>query len=158
MRPFSSEHSSASYLHLVLCWGDREERHRGGRSETDTSSALPSTCCPASTHTCRMGRHAAPVTSSKHDGPQAVWGKRPEFRPEPAGHQARLPLLWGRHQSGELIVVEPQHGEVVERKFCTEREAQVRMMMTSDEAALYTCLPPPHHAHSRRPYASFTSS
>lgn len=40
------------YLHLVSFWGDCEGRHRGGRRETDTSSALLSACCPASTCTC----------------------------------------------------------------------------------------------------------
>lgn len=144
------DHTCAPHLHLVSFWGDREEQHRGGRMETDSSSVLPLTCCPASTHTwwarIQLFRQVLGIT---------LWLDKDDFccsimlsfyrrinwvivdlyhswsltLSDPAPSRLLLPFLWRRHQSGQFVVVEPPQGEVVERKVCTEREADNNMMM-----------------------------
>lgn len=44
-----------------------------------------------------------------------------------------LPFLWGSHESSKFLSVEPPHGKVVERKVCTEREADIQAIMEVEE-------------------------
>lgn len=128
----------ALYLLQGSFWVGHVEPHRGGTMEKDSSSNSPSTCCPSSTHTCKAQRNVlTPSTKTLSlNGRSAGHWLDQRLRTEHAvdlwlvaESTYFLPFLWGGHDSSEFVSVEPPHGKVVERKVCTEREADIQVIM-----------------------------
>lgn len=135
----------ALYLLQRLIWVGHVEPHRGGMMEKDSSSNGPSTCCPSSTHTCKAQRNVLTLSTNLITEWQIRWSLTRSASKNwtavdlwlVAESTYFLPFLWGGHESGEFVRVEPPHGEVVERKVCTEREADIQVIVEELHFPIY---------------------
>lgn len=143
--PRTLTRTHALYLLQGLFWVGHGEPHRGGMMEKDSSSNSPSTCCPSSTHTCKAQRNVLTLSTNLVTERQTSWSPTWSASKDWTAVDLWLvtestyflPFLWGGHECSEFVSVEPPHGKVVERKVCTEGEADIQVIMEELHFPIY---------------------